>query len=95
MFTKLSPQKVQHSSGYIVQTGGRYSLEYLDGQLLAEVQADFAPLTGLYPDSLMVRDQKDGEPRPPTSEERNTIMSRIEAALQFLGEKYEICRGTI
>lgn len=94
MFTKLAPQKVQHSTGYIVQTGGRYSLQYLDGEMVAEVQADFAKTTGIYPDSLTIRDQKYSPPRQPRPEERDTIIARIEAALQFLGERYEICGGT-
>jgi hypothetical protein len=29
MFTQLTPQTIQHDSGYIVQTGGRFSLEYI------------------------------------------------------------------
>lgn len=95
MFTRLSPQKVRHNSGYIVQTGGRYSLQYLDEDMAAEVLADFAPTTGIYPDSLTIRDNKDSPPRSPNTEERNMIMGRIEAALQFLGEQYEICKGTI
>src|SRR5205809_5407667 len=90
MFTRLAPQKVRHNSGYIVQTGGRYSLQYLHGDMAAEVQADFAPTTGIYPDSLTIRDNEGSPPRPANSEERKMIMGRIEAALQFLGEKYEI-----
>jgi hypothetical protein len=95
MFTRIAPQKVQHNSGYIVQTGGRYCLQYLDGGMEAEVQADFAPTTGIYPDSLTIRDNEGSTPRPASSEERKMIMGRIEAALKFLGEEYEICKGTI
>ena len=93
MFTRLKPQKVQHSSGYIVQTGGRYSMQYLDGELVAEVKADFASVTGLYPDSMTIRPKKDSPARPATMEERELIMERIKSALKFLGEKYELCKG--
>jgi hypothetical protein len=93
MFTRLAPQKVQHSSGYIVQTGSRYSLQYLDGGTVAEVQADFAPVTGIFPNSMTIRAKNDTSPRPATPDEKALIMSRIESALKFLKEKYELIEG--
>ena len=93
MFTRLTPQRVRHSSGYIVQTGSRYSLQYLEGDTVAEVEADFAPVTGLYPDSMTIRAKNDAATRPATPEEKELIISRIESALKFLGEKYERCEG--
>ena len=93
MFTRLTPQKVQHSSGYIVQTGSRYSLQYVDGDIIAQVQADFARITGPYPDSMTIRVKNDAATRPASPQEKALIMSRIESALKFLGEEYEICEG--
>ncbi len=93
MFTQLAPQKVQHSSGFIVQTGSRYSLEYLDGNTVAEVEVDFAPVTAIYTDSVIIRTKNDISARPATPEEKVIIVSRIESALQFLGAKYELCKG--
>ncbi len=93
MFTQLTPQKVQHSSGYIVQTGGRDSLQYLVGDTGAEVEADFASVTGIYPDSMTIRVKNDASARPATPQEKSLIMGRIESALKYLGEKYELCAG--
>lgn len=92
MFTRLTPQKVQHRSGYIVQTGSRHSLQYLDGDTTAEIEADFASVTGIYPDSMTIRLRNEPKARPASSEEKALIMERIESALKFLGEKYEFCK---
>lgn len=91
MFNRITPQKVQHHSGYIVQTGSRYSLQYIDGDLSAEVEADFAPVIGLYPNSMTIRCANGSPARTATKEEQELIMNRIECALKFLGEKYELC----
>lgn len=91
MFKRLAPQKVQHTSGYIVQTGGRYSLEYIGDKVTASVEADFVRVTGIYPESMTIRDLN-ASTRPATEEERARIMERITSALAFLGEKYEIYR---
>jgi hypothetical protein len=91
MFTQITPQKLQHNSGYIVQTGGRYSLQYIDGDLVAEIQVDFATVTGLYPDSMTIR--KNAISRIPTAQEREVIFDRIIKALDYWKMKYEICNG--
>ncbi|HJW94094.1 MAG TPA: hypothetical protein VJ901_10790 [Thermoanaerobaculia bacterium] len=91
MFRRLAPQKVQHSSGYVVQTGDRYSLQYLEGDLCATIEVDFGVITGIYPDSMSIRHGSQGEVRRPTGIERQEIMDRIKGALDFMGTKYEIC----
>jgi hypothetical protein len=90
MFKKLTPQRVQHSSGYIVQTGSRDSLQYVNGDLIAEVKADFGQVTTIYPNSLVLR-KKEMEVLP-SIEEQELILRCITAALDFLGEKYELHR---
>ena len=37
MFKRLRPQKVQHSSGFIVQSAGRYTIEYLENGRMAKI----------------------------------------------------------
>lgn len=88
MFTKLTPQKVQHSSGYIVQTGSRESLQYINGNVLAEIKAEFGDVTTLYQKSIRI--QKGGTEFLPSIEDQELILKRITDALGFLGEKYEL-----
>ena len=92
MFTDLAPQKIQHHTGYIVQTGGRYSLQYVDGDIFAEIEVDFGPITGLYPDSMTVR-RGDSAPALPSSDERELIVARVEEALNYWGMKFKIYKG--
>jgi len=92
MFTKLTPQRIKHDSGYIVQTGGRFSLQYMEGDLVAEIKADFATVTGLYPDSLAIR--RGSTPEIPTDQMRELILTRIIEGLKFWNMKYEICGGS-
>lgn len=88
MFTKLTPQKVKHDSGYIVQTGSRESLQYLKGNIKAEVKADFGNITRIYRESLVLH--KDGVAILPSIEEHELILKHITDALTFLGENYEL-----
>ena len=74
--------------GYIVQSGGRFSLQYLDGDLIAEIKVDRAEVTGLFPNSMTI--VKGGVSKIPNDKERNLILSRIINALGFWGMKYEI-----
>lgn len=90
MFTALAPQRAKHQSGFIVQTGGRHSLQYLDGDLFAEVEVDFAALTGIYADSLIIQ-VGNAQRRKPSPEEREIILGRIASALEFWKMAYEIC----
>jgi hypothetical protein len=90
MFKKITPQRVQHRSGYIVQTGSRDSLRYVNGDLIAEVKADFGQVTAIYPNSLVLRNSE--MEVLPSIEERELILRCITTALDFLGEKYELHR---
>jgi hypothetical protein len=55
MFERIAPQKVQHRSGYMVQTGSPESLQYVNGEVTAEVKAAFGPITTIYSNSLVLR----------------------------------------
>jgi len=92
MFTSITPQKAQHDSGYIVQSGGRYSLQYLDGDLVGEIKVDRAAVTGLFPDSMVLR-RANGPAAKPTAEEKELIMNRIKSALDYWGMKYHVYEG--
>jgi hypothetical protein len=91
MFKKLAPQKAQHKSGYIVQTGGRYTLQYIDGDLLAEVDVDFGPVTTVYPESMRL--QKSGTQVPVSPEQRATITDRMVKVLTFWNMNAQIQQG--
>jgi hypothetical protein len=94
MFTSLKPQRVQHDSGYIVQTGGQFSLQYLNEDLIAGIAVDNGPvITGLYPESMTLRRGKNAPLFAPTLDERDLIMGRIISALDFWKMKYEILKG--
>jgi hypothetical protein len=93
MFTSLKPQIIQHSSGYTVQSGGQFSLQYLDGNLIAEIKVDRAAITGLYPESMIIRKGENAPPIAPTLDEQDLIMGRIISGLESWKMKYEICKG--
>jgi DNA repair exonuclease SbcCD ATPase subunit len=89
MFKDIAPQQVQHDSGYIVQSGGRYSLQYIDGDLLAEIEGDRGPsVIGIFPRSMVVRQGGVEKIRVPN--EKQLIIDRITSALAHWGMKYEI-----
>ena len=93
MFTRIAPQRAQHSSGFIVQVGGRYSVQYLHGDLVAEVEADMLCQTvPLYVETLVLR-RASGRSVALPLEERKIILERIENGLEFLGIPYELCNG--
>lgn len=93
MFTSVRPQIARHDSGYIVQSGGKYKLEYLDKDLFAEIIVDRAAITGLYPETMTLRKGENALPIAPTLDEQDLIMSRIISALEFWKMKYEILKG--
>ena len=94
MFTRIAPQRAQHDDGSVVQIGGRYAVQYVQGNLMAEIEADFAALTGIYPETLIMH-RMDGSPITTTDEERSAILAKILSGLSCLGVKYELCNGKL
>ena len=90
MFQIISPQKVQHSDGYIVQVADRYALEYLDKNYQARVEVDFGTNVGVYRDSLHILTMDGGAVQIDTVE-RETIFRRIISGIEAMGNKVEIC----
>jgi hypothetical protein len=87
MFTKITPQRVSHSSGFIVQVFDRYHVEYIQGEKTALVEVDFAPIIGIYKSTLSA--WEDGGILSET--EKSIIIDRISEALKFMGSKVETC----
>jgi hypothetical protein len=87
MFTKLSPQKVKHSDGYIVQVANRFAVEYLSENITASVSVDFGMDVGVYCNTL--RDLKAGGII--SGDEGELVISRIIAGLEAMGCKVERC----
>jgi hypothetical protein len=87
MLTKLTPQKVQSSSGYIVQVADRFFVEYIENEKKAKVEVDFAPVVGIYESSLST--WEDGSPL--SKKKEKIILNRIAEALKFMGSKVEFC----
>ena len=55
MFTKITPQKVQHSDGYRVQVADRYAVEYFDDVCHARIDVEFGSSVAVYLRSLIVK----------------------------------------
>ena len=87
MFKSLSPQKVIHSSGYLVQVYDRYHVEYEEGSKKAKVEVDFGPVVGIFKASLIR--WENGQPM--IEIDKSKIIDRVSKALNFMGSKTEIC----
>jgi hypothetical protein len=87
MFKRIAPQRAQDSAGFLVQIGSRYSVQYLEGDLVVEMEVDFGPTTTIYPDRLTI--QKKGQVVELPADQRATIVDRMEEGLKCLGVKYE------
>jgi len=83
VFRPLNPQGVESSSGFVVQHTGRFTLEYREGGFCMECSVEASPDGGLV-----------AVPRLPfgnlTSRRRARIMDNIRAALEFMGEDYQV-----
>lgn len=88
MFTHLTPQKVRHSLGYVVQVADRTTVEYLDQNQQVLIEADFGSSIGIYEKTL--RFFENGKETNIDSK-RKIILDRIVAGLQAMGSTVEIC----
>lgn len=83
MYRKITPQKVQHPDGYIVQVADRSHVEYIEGTNCAVVEVEFSSVTGVYKNTLKVWNE--------SKVEREVILGRIVAGLKAMGCKVELC----
>ena len=94
MFKRLRPQKVQHSSGFIVQSAGRYAVEYIENDRLAKITRDIGiPQDPLYRDTLTDWILADGTTIPMTDADRARVLDNIGQGLAFMGVNVEWCDG--
>jgi hypothetical protein len=52
MFTRLAPQKVKHSDGYVVQVANRECVEYIEPHRKAMIEVGFGNSVGVYIETL-------------------------------------------
>lgn len=90
MFTKLAPQSVQSSEGFIVQSFDRYHIEYIAKDIRGMVEVDNGRSTGIYKDTLKLM-ALDGSEVFHSEENKKEIISRIAAGLEAMGCEVEIC----
>lgn len=88
MLIKVTPQKVRDEElGYTVQVADRFNVEYLEAERTARIEVEFGASVGIYQDSLS--DWVGGVPL--TTVEKETVLARVERALQFMGSRTELC----
>lgn len=90
MFSRIAPQKVRHSSGFVVQVASREKVELIrtDGSVAA-VEVDFSDLTGIYAESLTLRSH-DGATVVINSHERAELLQQIQEGLEAMGCRCEV-----
>ena len=91
-FTILKPQRVQHSSGYVVQSAGRESIEFIgaDGRV-GRVEVEFGlPTVYVYSDSLKAWEGAGSEEEAMSSTEREYVLACIVAGLEAMGSPAEV-----
>jgi len=89
-FRRVTPQSAEHSDGFVVQSGGRFGFQYVEGDHVASVYRDPGP-----PASAIYRRTLTGWDPPfddeaLTGERKEQIFGRILAGLDFLEVPYEI-----
>ena len=89
MFTKLSPQKVRCSDGYIVQVRDRHSVEYVEDGRSAVVEVEFGGVISVYAHTLSDWHVAGGQ-APMAPSERADILGRISAGLTEMGSRVEV-----
>jgi hypothetical protein len=90
MFSRLAPQKVRHSSGYLVQIASRERVELIErdgGEV--HVAAEFGPVSTVYADSIKKFDANGGQINL-TDEQKVVLLAQIKAGLEAMGGIYEI-----
>ena len=90
MYRRIAPQRAQADDGSIVEVLDRETVAYRDASVSATIKVDFASVTGLYPASLSAR-SADGIVLLLAPDQREDLVSRIEAGLACLGVETERC----
>ena len=92
-FRRMAPQVFENTEGYIVQMGGRTTMEYIEGLRKAVVEVEFGVgSTCIYVHRIAGWIMERGQ-MPMTDEERRIVIERVSAALQFDGSAVETSTG--
>lgn len=89
-FHAITPQKVQHASGYIVQVADRYSVDCIEAGLTWRITVDFGQSVGLYKQSIRCFDAA-GKAVLFDSAAADAAAQKIAQGLQAMGSKTEWC----
>ena len=90
MFRILSPQKVQHPDGYIVQIENRYAAGYFDSDYRASIELDFGENVGVYRDTIKIF-KLNNDLVELSLVEVEVIFQRIVDGIKAMGSDVEIC----
>lgn len=90
MYFKLAPQKVRHSTGYIVQIASRCRVELIetDGSVVS-IDVEFGRVSTLYSESIVKNDAK-GLSVPINESQKHSLIDQIKCGLEAMGGVYEI-----
>lgn len=89
MFKRISPQKVEHSTGYVVQILDRETIEYIDGDTRFTVHVDFGSTVGVYKQTLR-KLEHNGQSGLLSEDDRERFFGRIVDALSAMGCSVEV-----
>ena len=80
----ISPQKAISKKGFIVQSKDRYTIEYLEGNAIWEVEVDRGLIfTDVYKDSLQLVSGLSGE-------SADIVFDRIQQGLKVMGVNFVV-----
>lgn len=86
-FKRVAPQVVSHSSGFRVQIGDRYHVEYVTHAGTARCEADLGAIpVVLYRKTLVWVDRNEDQSVPLDSD----VVSSMVAGLEEMGERVEL-----
>lgn len=83
MFKFLRPQQVEHSEGYLVQTKDRHTIQYIENGWVAEIGAEFGPVSELFGRTLKTWTKGGREEQVPEGR-RIEILERARAGLSMI-----------
>ena len=84
MFTRLAPQKVKHSDGFVVQIANRHSAEYIESSRRATISVEFGAWVCVYENTLSAW-SSDAGGSSMSATDRERVARRIVAGLEAMG----------
>ena len=94
MLRAVHPHQAQDSSGFVVQSGDRYTVEYLENGRIAKIMAGLAiPAICVFRDTLTDWILINGTTMPMTEADRLRVLDNIGQGLTFLSLSFKWCDG--